>query len=186
MKALNAAACLFLLAAAPAAAALAQAAPAAEDDIANRIINLPPPAATRVDGAKGSVRKDETVQGGKALRIPVPGKSDQAWATAVANPIEKPVKAGDKIVLAFWARLAKAEAGVTSASLPFAGVQLASAPYTPVFTGAVEIGPEWKMYEVTGKANKDHAGGTLNAAIHLATGKHTIDLGPIFVLNMGQ
>ena len=184
MKALHAAACLLL--AAP-AAAVAQSAPAAaEDDITSRIINLPPPSAYRVDGAKGSVRKDEAVQGGKTLRVIVPGKSDQAWAVSVANPIEKPVKAGDKLVLAFWARLAKAESGVAAASLPFAGVQLASEPYTPLFSGAVEVGPEWKLHEVKGKADKDHAGGTLNAALHLATGKHTVDLGPVFVLNMGQ
>jgi hypothetical protein len=188
MKALHAAACLFL-AAAPGAAALGQTArpaPAAEDDITNRIINLPPPSAYRVDGAKGTVRSDEGVQGGKALRIIVPGKSEQAWTVSVANPIGKPVKAGDKLVLAFWARLAKPAKGATTASLPFNGVQLASAPYTPLFSSGVEIGPEWKLYEVKGKADKDHAGGTLNAALHLATGKHTIDLGPVFVLNMGQ
>ena len=178
-------ACLLLLAA-PAAAPAGQAAPAAQDDILNRIINLPPPSSYRVDGAKGTIRKDEGVQGGKALRIAVPGASDKAWTISVANPIEKPVRAGDRIVLAFWARLAKAEGGATTANLPFNGVQLAAAPYTPLFSGGVEIGPEWKMYEVKGKADKDYPGGTLNAALHLATGKQTIDLGPVFVLNMGQ
>ena len=61
MKALHAAACLVLLAAP--GAVLGQKAPApapappAEDDITNRIINLPPPSAYRVDGAKGKQRQ---------------------------------------------------------------------------------------------------------------------------------
>ena len=187
MKLKQLAACFFLLAAAPAGSLFAQAAaPAAEDDITSKIINRPPPGAYRVDGTKGSIRKDAAVQGGKALRIVVPGKSDKPWSVSVANPIEKPVKAGDRIVLAFWARLAKAEGGLATASLPYNAVQLSAAPYTPVFSGAVTIGPEWKLYEVKGKADKDYAAGTLNAALHLATAKQTIDLGPIFVLNMGR
>ena len=178
------AACLSLLLAP--AAAHAQAAPAPADDITSKIINLPPPTAHRVDGAKGSIRKDEAVQGGKALRVAVPGKSDKSWTVSVANPIQKPVKAGDRIVLAFWARLAKAETGVTTASLPYNAVQLSAAPYTALFSGGVDVGPEWTLHEVKGKADKDYAAGTLNASIHLATGKHTIDLGPVFVLNLGR
>jgi hypothetical protein len=184
MKGPIAAACLCLLLAP--AAALAQAAPAAADDITSKIINLPPPTAHRVDDAKGSVRKDDTVQGGKALRVAVPGKSDKSWSVAVANAIEKGVNAGDRIVLAFWARLAKAEGGAATASLPYNAVQLSAAPYTALFSGGVEVGPEWKLHEVKGKADKDYAAGSLNASIHLATGKHTIDLGPIFVLNLGR
>ena len=171
-----------LLAVAPISAAVAQGTP---DDILNKVINVPAPSAYRVDGTKGSIRKDEAVQGGKALRVDVPGKSEKAWSVAVANPIRKPVKAGDNLVVAFWARLAKGEGGATTASLPYNAVQLAAAPYTPLFTKAVEIGPEWKIYEIKGKADKDYPSDTLNVSIHLATGKQTIDLGPIFVLNMG-
>ena len=69
--------------------------------------------------------------------------------------------------------------------LPYNAVQLASAPYTALFNGPVTIGPEWKLHEVKGKADKDYAGGTLNASLHLATAKQVVDLGPIFVLNMG-
>lgn len=157
-----------------------------QDDLSSKIINVPAPAAFRVDGAKGTVRKDETVQWGKALRVQIPGKSEQAWTVGVASPITKPVKAGDKLILAFWARLEKGENGATSAALPYNAVQLASAPYTPLFTGGVTIGPEWKLHEVKGQADKDYAADSLNVAIHLATGKQTVDLGPVIVLNMGQ
>lgn len=158
----------------------------AQDDLASKIINVPSPAAFRVDGTKGSVRKDDAVQWGKALRVQVPGKSEQAWTVGIASPITKPVKAGDKLILAFWARLEKGEDGGTSASLPYNAVQLASAPYTPLFNGGVTTGAEWKLHEIKGKADKDYPADSLNVAIHLATGKQTVDIGPVIVLNMGQ
>ena len=175
----------FALAGAAAVLASATAAQA-QDDLASKIINAPAPAAFRVDGSKGTIRKDDTVQWGTALRIQVPGKSEQAWTVGVASPITKPVKAGDKLILAFWARLEKGEEGATSASLPYNAVQLASAPYTPLFNGAVTIGREWNLHEVKGTADKDYPADALNVAIHLATGKQTVDLGPVIVLNMGR
>jgi hypothetical protein len=164
------------------------AAQTAEDDIVNNIINLPPPAAFNVNGLKSKpkVRNDEAVQGGKALRIQVPGKSERTWEVSVNDEINKPVKAGDQLVMAFWARLVEGENGATTAELPYNAVQLSKDPYTTVINGPATIGPEWKLHEVKGRADKDYAAGELNATLHLATGKQTIDLGPMFVLNLGQ
>lgn len=166
---------------------LAIAAPAAAvqgDDIASKIIN--DPSAPQIVGAKSSVRKDDQVQGGKALRIVVPAKGKNNWDAFASSPIQKPVKAGDNLVLAFWARLEKGEGGATSSTLPFAGVQVSSPPYPSLFNEAVQVGPEWKLHQVKGKADKDHAAGTIGVSIHMANAKQTIDLGPVFVLNMGQ
>jgi hypothetical protein len=160
----------------------------AEDDIVNRIISLPVPTAYRVDGLrdKPKVRSDPKVQGGKALRVEVPGKAPNAWAVAVAVPVNKPVKAGDKLVLAYWARLEKGENGATSTTLPYNAVQLAASPYTPLFTGPITIDSEWKLQQVEGKSNRDYQAGMLNVSIHLATAKQIVDIGPVFLLNMGQ
>jgi hypothetical protein len=158
------------------------------DDIMDRIISVPAPVAYRVDGLrdKPKVRSDPKVQGGKALRVEVPGKAPNTWAVAVAVPVNKPVKAGDKLVLAFWARLEKGENGATSTTLPFNGVQLASAPYTPLFNGPITIGPEWKLQQVEGKANASYPAGALSISLHLATAKQVVDIGPVFLLDMGQ
>jgi hypothetical protein len=175
--------------AAAAAAALPYALSAqGDDDILSKIINRPPVAAWRIDGLSGkpAVRNDPAVQYGKALRVDVPGKGEHPWSVAASNPIDKPVKAGDNLVLAFWARLEKGENGASSATLPNNSVQMAAAPYTALFSQPVTIGPEWKMYEVKGKADKAYAGGTLTVSLHLATAKQVIDLGPVFVLDMGQ
>jgi hypothetical protein len=172
----------------PLVAATAPAAAQETGGVEDKIINAPSVRSYSVMGLRAAPkpRKDASVQAGEALRIVVPAKSERAWEISASTPIQKPVKAGDELVLAFWARLEKGENGATTATLPFNAVQLSSAPYTPLFSGAVEIGPEWKMHELRGKADKDYAAGTLNVSIHLASAKQTVDLGPAFVLDMGQ
>jgi hypothetical protein len=157
-------------------------APVAAQDL--NIIN--DPGAPQVQGASGRLRDDAAVQGGKALRVVVRGKGANPWDVAVETALTKPVKAGDQLLFAFWARLEKGEGGATTTTLPYNAVQVSAAPYTTLFTGPAEIGPEWKMDEVRGKADADHAAGTLKATIHLATAAQTVDLGPIFVVNLGQ
>ena len=159
-------------------------APAAAQDAALNIIN--DPGAPQVVGASGRLRDDPGVQGGKALRIVVRGKGANPWDVAVETAITQPVKAGDKLLLAFWARLEKGEGGATTTTLPYNAVQESAAPYATLFAGPAEMGPDWKLHEVRGKADADHAAGTLKAAIHLATGAQTVDFGPIFVVNLGQ
>jgi hypothetical protein len=158
----------------------------ADEDIVSHIISLPVPSAYRVDGLrdKAPVRSDSKVQGGKALRVDVPRKGAHEWDVAVSVPINKPVKAGDPLVLAFWARLEHGENGAASAVLPYNAIQLAHDPYTALFSGPATIGPDWNMYKVEGNADRDHPAGDLNVSIHLATAKQVVDIGPVFVLDM--
>lgn len=178
----------FAVAACLAAGAPALAQAPTPEELAQRIISVPAPSAYRVDGVRtgARVRNDPRVQGGKALRVPVPGRSEQAWSVGIAVPITQAVRAGDNLILAFWARLEEGQDGATSATLPYIAVQMAGAPYTPLFNGPATIGPEWRMHELRGRATQDHAANTLNVAMHLATGRQTVDIGPVFVLNMGQ
>ncbi len=166
------------------AALLAAAPAAAQDDISKQVINVPSPAAFTIYGLpeKPKVRKDPAVQGGQALRVAVPGKGATPYAVGLSAPVTKAVKKGDKLVLAFWARFDKAEGA--SVSIANAAVQLATAPYTAAFGKSVDIGPDWKLYSVEGVADRDYAAGELAVAMHLATGKQVIDLGPIFLLDL--
>lgn len=157
-------------------------APAVAQDL--NIIN--DPGAPQVNGASGRLRDDPGVQGGKALRVVVRGKGTNPWDVAVESALTQPVKAGDQLLLAFWARLEKGEGGATTTTLPYNAVQLSAAPYTALFSGPAEVGPEWKLHEIRGKADADRAAGTLKATIHLATAAQTVELGPIFVVNLGQ
>jgi len=162
-----------------AAAAIAQ----DPGDLAKKIIN--DPSDPHVDGAKASLRDDPGVQGGKVLRIVVAKKGTNPWDAAVGGPVNKPIKTGDKLILAFWARLEKGENGATT-TLPYNAVQLASAPYSTVISGSSDIGPEWKMYQIAGKADHDYPAGQLKVTFQLATAKQTVDFGPIMLFDMGQ
>lgn len=156
----------------------------AQADLASKIVN--DPSAPQVNGAKAKVVDDSNAQGGKALRVAVTKKGQNNWDSAVESAIAKPVKAGDKIVLTFQARLEKAEGGAGSATIPYAAVQEAAAPYTGIVSGQVTVGPEWKLHQVEGRASKDYPAAALKATIHLGNAKQTIDFGPVVVLNMGQ
>ncbi|HEX4738104.1 MAG TPA: carbohydrate binding domain-containing protein [Allosphingosinicella sp.] len=157
------------------------------DDLMKKIINRPPVTAWQLQGVSGkpNVRNDPAVQYGKALRIDVPGKGEHPWSIAASNAVDKPVKAGDNLVLAFWARLEKGENGATTATLPYNAVQMAADPYTAVIAQPVTIGPEWKMVQVQGKADRNYGAGQLTITVHLATAKQIVDLGPVFLLDMG-
>lgn len=163
---------------------IAQDAKSSEDALAEKVVNNTNPASFQVYGMTPApkVIKDGNVQGGHALRLPVTGDGNP-WSVGVGVPLIKPVKAGDKLVVAFYARLSKGDAPTAKVN---AQVQLSTAPYTAVFSKPFDVTSEWKLHQFAGKVDKDYAAGTIGAAFHVNTGKHVLDMGPIAVLNMGQ
>ena len=154
------------------------------DTIANKIVN--DPGSPSVNGGRGSLVADSRVMGGKALRVQVPAKGKNAWDISVASALKKPIKAGDKLLLVFPARLEKGENGATATTLPWNAVSLTSPPWSGIIGGPADIGADWKTIEINGKADKDYAAGSLAVGIQLATARQTVDLGPIVVLDLGQ
>lgn len=125
-------------------------------------------------------RKDAAVQGGGAIRVTIPATATNAWDIGASSPIQGAIAKGDKLVLAFWARLAD---GGSDGQTSIAGaIQQASPPYAPIVSGAVQLTAEWKLVHIEGGAASDHAAGTANIALTLGGAAHTIDLGPVFVL----
>lgn len=163
---------------------VAQDAKSSEDALAEKVINNTNPASFQAYGLTPppKVIKDGNVQGGHALRLPVTGGGDP-WSVGVGVPLIKPVKAGDKLVVVFYARLSKGDAPTAKVN---AQVQLSTAPYTALFSKPFDVTPEWKLLQFAGKADKDYAAGAIGAAFHVNTGKHVLDMGPVAVLNMGQ
>lgn len=148
------------------------------------MINNANPASFQVYGLSPAPASsaDDSVEGGRSLHLPMTGRGE-AWEAGINVPITKPVKAGDKIDIYFWAKLD----GVTgTASMASAQLQLAGAPYTKIFGEGVTITPAWKLFKVSGIANAAYAKGTLNAVFHLNTGSHIVVLGAIAVLDQGH
>lgn len=171
---------LGLLAVPVAAFALPQ---QSDDEAAKQIINDPNPGTFQIYGLTPAPKskKDETVQGGRSLSIPVTG-SGTPYAIGVNVPINQDIKGGDHLTLMFYARLAKAEPGVTTAKIS-GQIQLSAAPYTTVFGKQFDMTPEWQLFQVSGVADKDYAKGTATAAFHVNTGKHIVALGLVAVID---
>jgi len=128
-------------------------------------------------------RKDSTVQGGGAMRVTIAAKPANPWDVGASAPIKGAIVKGDKLVLAFWARLA--DGGTDGRTHVAASIQQASAPYAPVLSGSVELSGTWKLVHVEGVAAAGHPAGAANVALTLGGAAHTIDLGPVFVFKGG-
>lgn len=160
---------------------------AAQDapSMADRLANDPRVDALRPYGLPiaPAARSDKSVQFGKMLRIPLDGHAD-FWRIGVISQTLKPVKKGDRIVIAFWA---KATDTANGAPGKIGRVQLEATPVVrAIFEKSFDIGPEWKMYQLSGNADRDYAPGQLNAALHIDAAKQVLHLGPLFVLNYSQ
>ena len=151
-------------------------------DLASKIINSPQE--PTVSGASAKLHKDDGVQGGEALRISVPRKGANPWDSSLSSAINKPVKAGDKLMLVYWARLEASQSGNT-VTLPFVGISLSNPPYSSIMSQSPEIGAEWKAFELSGEADRNYPAGTLTANFHLGTARQVIDFGPVVVLDLG-
>lgn len=163
---------------------IAQQAQTGDDALAEKVINNTNPASFQTYGLTPAPKTvaDKAVQGGKALRVPVTG-SGNPWSIGVNVPLTKPVKAGDRIIVAFYARLSQAAA--SSAKLN-AQLQLSAAPYSAIFAKGFDVTAEWQFLQFAGKADKAYPAGAITAAFHVNTGNHVLDLGPVAVLDMGQ
>lgn len=153
--------------------------------MAERLRNDPRPEALQPYGQPiaPELRSDKQVQFGKALRFRLGGQREFG-RIGLVSPLLKPVKKGDRIVVAFWARAEKTEGGVPGR---IGRVQLEATPVIrTIFEKPFEVTPEWKMYQMTGTADADYGPRQLNAALHLDAAKQVLDIGPVFVLDYGQ
>lgn len=156
-------------------------------DLNDRIVNDPRPVAFNPYGLRipPRVRNDKSVQFGKALRMPIDSAAPPDFRIGVTLPVLKPIKRGDKVVIAFWARAHETEGGAPG---KIARVQLehSKLPHRALFAQPVVVGPEWRMHQISGVADADYGPMGLNAAMHLAAAKQVIDIGPVFVLRYQQ
>ncbi|WP_448140488.1 carbohydrate binding domain-containing protein [Sphingopyxis fribergensis] len=131
-------------------------------------------------GQTHKARKDAGVQGGSAMRVTIPAKPANPWDIGASVPISGAIAKGDKLILAFWVRLA--DGGAEGPADLGAAIQQNSAPYAPIVSGRVALSGDWKLVHLKGIAAEDHPAGKANVALTLGDAARTIDLGPAFVM----
>jgi hypothetical protein len=154
-------------------------------DILQKAINTPAVAYTFYGAGQTSRAVKADVAGGHALQVTVQTPGANVWDVGATSPIARPIAKGDKIVVAFWARAPRLSGDATT-PIPFAGVSLSAAPYTPLVSGSAAIGREWTLHQVTGVAGADAAGGAAMVSLHLGAAKAVLEFGPIFVIDLGK
>ncbi len=157
----------------------------AQDDLAEKTINEP-----RINGISvygkaqtNSIVKDKNVLGGQAKRVVI-SKAVNPWdAAAQTNTLSK-VKAGDELIgVATLRAQAPPEGRAAKVTLRF---QITKAPYTGLKQQDVEISSDWAQYEIRVIADKDYGAEELALGVQVAHFNQTIDVGPIFIINMNK
>jgi len=156
-----------------------------ESSIADKIVNTPAAAVWNVMGAKPVLRDDPAVQSGKALRVDVQAAGVNSWDVQATSVTVKPIKKGDVILVAFWARAEQPAPGRTTALISAINFQIGKAPYTSIFSASARPGPEWKMYYASGVADRDYDAGEIGVTLLLAGARQIVDLGLPLIIDFG-
>lgn len=154
-------------------------------DLMSKAINKPSIEYTFYgSGYTAKVVRDAKVAGGQAYRVDVGQKGKNAWDIGASGAMVKPIHKGDAIMVAVWLRAPKLSADKTT-PVPFLGVTGPAPAFAQIATGSADVGPEWKLYNARGTAAADYAPGQATVSLHLGAAQAMIDLGPVFVLDMG-
>jgi len=134
------------------------------------------------DFGKAKIKRvdDSGVPGGKATEIKVSRKGKNPWDSGLSSAFAGSVKAGDTLVMSYWAKAVKGP-GVIAA----AGIQENNAPYKALQMETPQLDEQWRQYYVTAKAAKDYKAEELSFAMQTAGAKQTLRDGPVFILNLG-
>jgi len=167
-------------------AAMQQALEALDAQLPGKLINNPYDIQWSTHGSdkKESIVESKDAPGGMAYQVRVKKKKKDHWETAIRIPMTKSVSKGDVILVSYWARAAKPQKGKETGDISVA-LQRNIEPYDTVFEDRVNIGKEWKLYNVAGKAKRDYAADKTNLNFNLAHAKQTLQFGQFYIMNLG-
>lgn len=136
------------------------------------------------NGQNHAMVKDDGVPGRWAMQVTVAQASANPWDVQAGVTTDRPIKQGDVLLMAFWARATTPPAGSDTIHV-VARAQQMTAPYTALATANLTVSQGWKLYYAEGVSPADYAAGQALANLHLATGVQTVELGPVFFLDFG-
>jgi hypothetical protein len=132
-----------------------------------------------------SIVESEGVPGSQAISFRVRKKSNKPWDIRMRAPFDKSISAGEEIEVYFWARAAKparrSETGKISVAI---GRDVE--PYDTVLNAEILPTEEWKMYRVSGVAERDFPTSESEMGFNFGFVKQTIELGPFYAISKGM
>lgn len=157
----------------------------ADGNIADKAINEPRLSGMIVYGSAQTNKevKDKAVLGEKAKRIITKGTGN-AWDAAAQTTATGKVLTGDQIVCVVFLKAEKT-ANNTPAKVTLR-FQESAAPYTEIKQDTINISSDWNQYQIGTTVTKDYGSGDTAFVVQLNYGAQTIDVGPMFILNMNK
>jgi pimeloyl-ACP methyl ester carboxylesterase len=134
------------------------------------------------DGQKHRIVRDETVAGKTAVRIDVAGPRQNVWDITAHADITQDIAAGDTVTAAFWARADKESDTARAQAHVTAVIHSNDAPYPTIGLAQIDIGSDWKLYFVSGKAVEAFAARHSGVSLQLAGARQVVEIGPLFVV----
>ncbi len=132
-----------------------------------------------------SIVESEGVPGSQAISYRVRRKnSKEPWDIRMRAPYDRDIAAGEQIEVYFWARASKLPKKKDTGRI---GVIVGRdvEPYDTILN--VEITPttEWKMYRVSGTAERDFPKSESEMGYNFGFEKQTIEVGPFYAITRG-
>jgi len=150
---------------------------------AGRLINIPYPNYMQSYGKKVtvSIENSEGVPGGEAVRVRVRKPAQGIWDAGVNSLIVDKLMSGDTLVVGAWLRsIEQSDDAVVEAVL-----QQSIKPYRAISRQPVNLTPNWKLHYFSAVANDSYLREETQFSLQYAKHAQTIEVGPIFVLNLG-
>lgn len=127
------------------------------------------------------------VIGGTAKRMVTAKVAAHPYDDGASSPITPAIRKGDVIFTAVLVRATETPAGTQAVLIPEFGVHLAGAPYTALATASATAPKgQWVWIYASGIATEDYAPGTTGFGMQLGGSAQTLDIGAVYVLNLGQ
>lgn len=167
-------------------AAMQQALAALDAQLPGDLINNPYDIQWKTEGSdkKDKIVKSEGAPGGMAYSVTVKKSKRNHWDTATRIPMTTSVDKDDVILVSFWARAAKLPKGRETGDITVA-LQRNVEPYDAIIEERIDLGTEWKLYNVAGKAKRDYSAEKTNLNFNLARAKQTIEFSTFYIMSLG-
>ena len=130
-----------------------------------------------IHGGPHQAINDSKVEGGKAVEVQATGTGG-IWEVAALHGVDGGIAKGDHVVASVWVKPS------VPAKIVFRIEARAGA--ARVNDRVIDIGTGWSQQTLDFVAEDNYPAGTTQVALLLNSGKQTIDLGPVSVVNKGR
>jgi hypothetical protein len=122
--------------------------------------------------------------GGAAAAVNVSSQGKNVYDAGINIPIAEALTEGDVLTIAFVARAISAETETGAGKIALR-VQHNKPPYNGFGDNVLNIGPNWKAYQLRTQARMDVPAGEAVVALHVAGAAQSLEIGPVYVANAG-